>query len=154
MSLLAHVLDNPSIDNDVPMVRKLSARFECEPLIPKDLDDARNLIASSRLLIGSRMHACLNSLSVGVPAVALSYSRKFSPLFAAISWWPAVELTGDENDLGRVMALAGEVQTDAGWRLPLTLQRAKESIDRPWSSLALRCPARQSADLFVESYVR
>jgi hypothetical protein len=45
---------------------------------PPDLDDARSIIAGSRVLVGARMHACLNALSTGVPAIAMSYSRKFA----------------------------------------------------------------------------
>jgi len=53
---------------------------------PRDLDDARWIIAGSTVLIGARMHACLNALSTGVPAIAMAYSRKFAPLFDAIGW--------------------------------------------------------------------
>ncbi len=45
-----------------------------------DLDDARSTDRGRRLVIGARMHACLNALSTGTPAIAMAYSRKFAPL--------------------------------------------------------------------------
>ena len=61
--------------------------------VPEDLDDVRSVIASAHLVIGARMHACLNALSVGTPAVAMAYSRKFAPLLESIGWNAVVSLT-------------------------------------------------------------
>lgn len=136
VGLIAHVLDNPSTDNDVPVVKQLAEETGCEAIIPNDLDHARRLIAGSRLLIGSRMHACLNALSVGVPAVAMAYSRKFTPLFAGISWWPAVELAGGSTDLDHLMGLISEVEADAEVRIPMTLRHASQLIEQTVSDMA------------------
>lgn len=92
VTLLAHVLDSPELDNDVPVVRELGARWDLPVTIPHDLTEVRGLIRGANLVIGSRMHACLNSLSVGTPAIALAYSRKFSPLLAAIGWEAVIGL--------------------------------------------------------------
>lgn len=92
VSLLAHVLDSDNLDNDVPIVRALAARHGLEYIIPSDLDDARAMLASARLVIGSRMHACLNALSVGVPVIPWAYSRKFAPLFAQFGWAQIVDI--------------------------------------------------------------
>jgi len=95
VALLPHVLDSHDRDNDAPAVDALTAEFgdDLEPLAPRDLDDARAIIAGSRVLIGARMHACLNALSTGVPAIAMAYSRKFAPLFDAIGWPYSVPAT-------------------------------------------------------------
>lgn len=94
VSLLVHVLGNASLDEDVTPALALGAEFgdAVEILIPDDLTHARALIASSRVLIGSRMHACLNALSVGVPCVAWAYSRKFAPLMDEVGWSHVLDL--------------------------------------------------------------
>ncbi|WP_370189591.1 polysaccharide pyruvyl transferase family protein [Aeromicrobium sp.] len=95
VKLLAHVLDNPSLDNDVSAGRDLADVWECELLVPESLVDARRIIAGSRGLIGSRMHACLNALSLGVPALPLAYSRKFAPLMEDLGWAHTIDLRTD-----------------------------------------------------------
>lgn len=88
VAVLPHVLDSHDRDNDAPAVEDIAAEFgpDLELLVPDGLDEAREIIAGSRVLIGARMHACLNALSTGVPAIAMSYSRKFAPLLDAIDW--------------------------------------------------------------------
>lgn len=100
VTLLAHVLDNPSPDNDVPAVRELAREFgeDLEVVVPTDLDSVRETIAGANILIGSRMHACLNALSVGIPAIPLAYSRKFAPLLDSVGWSAGFDLRAD--DLG------------------------------------------------------
>ena len=92
--LLAHVIDSPLSDNDVPVARELAALLggDTEVLVPTSLAEVRTMIASSAVVIGSRMHACLNALSVGVPAIPLAYSRKFDPLLANIGCASTVDL--------------------------------------------------------------
>lgn len=105
--LLSHVLDSPLRDNDVPVARELAGQLagDVEVLVPSDLSDARRLLASSQVVIGSRMHACLNALSVGVPAIPLSYSRKFEPLLRHLGWNGTVELRDAGDLVPRVMTM-------------------------------------------------
>lgn len=98
VTLLAHVLDSANTDNDVPAITSLAGDVGTDDvLIPESLDHVRTTLAGARVVIGSRMHACLNALSVGTPAVALAYSRKFKPLLSALNWDETVDLrtTGD-----------------------------------------------------------
>ena len=98
LSFIAHVLDSPLVDNDVPVVTELATEFSAERLVPTDLSDVRRMLASAHLIVGSRMHACLNALSVGTPAIPLAYSRKFEPLLAALGWNHTVDVrTGDDH---------------------------------------------------------
>ncbi len=109
LSLLAHVLDSPAVDNDVPAVRELAALLDdpdVEVLVPRDLAHVRELTASARLVVGSRMHACLNALSCATPAVPLAYSRKFAPLLAGLGWDHTVDLRTAPNPVDDVLALA------------------------------------------------
>ena len=99
VSLLAHVLDSPGADNDVPVARQLAGEWGAEVIVPQGLDEVRAVVASARLVIASRMHACLNALSVGTPAIPLAYSRKFAPLLADLGWTAVVDLR-TEPDVG------------------------------------------------------
>lgn len=108
ISLLAHVLDSPHPDNDVPAVRDFSERYapDAEILVPGSLDEVRTIMAGAQLVIGSRMHACLNALSVGTPAVPLAYSRKFSPLLNDLGWRYTVDLRSSDDPASDVLHFA------------------------------------------------
>jgi colanic acid/amylovoran biosynthesis protein len=111
LALLSHVIDSPDADNDVPASRRaadiLTERRGARPglLIPGSLAEVREQIASARLVVGSRMHACLNALSLGVPALPLSYSRKFAPLLEDLGWTAGLDIrTPDDGIVARAMA--------------------------------------------------
>ena len=94
VTLLAHVIENPSADSDPRAVLALRDELgaDVEVFIPSTLVEAREVISSGQLLVGSRMHACLNALSTGVPTIPWAYSRKFKPLFDDIGWSHTVDL--------------------------------------------------------------
>ncbi|HXD62009.1 MAG TPA: polysaccharide pyruvyl transferase family protein [Lacisediminihabitans sp.] len=127
VSLLAHVLDSDSPDNDVPALREFAAATapEAELVLPRDLDEVRSAVASANLVIASRMHACLNALSVGTPAVPLAYSRKFDPLLRDLGWQHTVELRDDGNVAKRVIAQVEEPLREA---VPALIQRAHRAL--------------------------
>jgi len=133
VALLAHVLDSPNPDNDVPVVRDLAAETggELEVVVPTGLDDVRSTIAGATVLIGSRMHACLNALSVGVPAVPLAYSRKFAPLLRSVGWEVGFDL-----------------RTDDPRRLPDAVAAAVDAAD-PIAARAAAARGRESLDAIV-----
>lgn len=110
ITLLAHVLDSPVADNDVPAVRELGTLLENAPVdvvVPASLDEVREVTASAQLVIGSRMHACLNALSTGTPAIPLAYSRKFEPLLRDLGWRHTVDLRRAGDPVGDTLALTG-----------------------------------------------
>lgn len=109
VSLLAHVLDNTGVDNDVVAMGEVSRMIgaDLERLVPGSLDEARQEVAGARLVVASRMHACLNALSTSTPAIALSYSRKFAPLLRAIGWHHVVEI--DAANVVRDVVAASEL---------------------------------------------
>lgn len=125
VTLLAHVLGSATIDNDVPAVKELGQEQQLPVVIPSGLDEARGLMRGSQLVIGSRMHACLNSISVGTPAVALAYSRKFRPLFADLGWDAVVELS-DPDAARRAADLAGAA--DLVGLVPAVLELAEDRL--------------------------
>ena len=97
VTLLSHVLEGEGgLDSDGEVVRVLGDELGLDHVVPTSLADVRATMRGARLVLGSRMHACLNALSVGTPALPLAYSRKFAPLLAAIGW-PHVVSLADPN---------------------------------------------------------
>lgn len=114
VTLLPHVLESANHDNDVPVSRALEQEYDgrLSLQVPKDLEDARSVIASAQLVIGARMHACLNALSVGTPAVAMAYSRKFVPLLDSIGWRGVVSLMEPGVHAEAILAHTEESELD------------------------------------------
>lgn len=100
VSLLAHVLESPRRENDVTAAKDAGVRLggNIEVIVPSSLEDVRSQLAGASVLIGARMHACLNSISVGTPAIPWAYSRKFRPLLEDIGWPYHVDLR-TSNDI-------------------------------------------------------
>jgi colanic acid/amylovoran biosynthesis protein len=110
VTLLAHVLDSPNPDNDVAAIREVAhAAPDAEVIVPTGVDEVREVVASAAVVVGSRMHACLNALSVGTPAVPLAYSRKFEPLFTDLGWSHTIDLRTGGDTADRVMREIGGV---------------------------------------------
>lgn len=130
VTLLAHVISSSSTDNDVPAVEELAAELgpgTVEVCIPADLEQVRTVVASAQLVIGSRMHACLNALSCGTPAIPLAYSRKFEPLLADLGWPHTVDLRSDADPVSSVLHLVDQVSSAAASQLR---DRAAVLLDR------------------------
>ena len=144
VAVLPHVLDSHDRDNDAPAVDALSAEFgaDLEVVAPRGLDDARAIIAGSRVLIGARMHACLNALSTGVPAIAMAYSRKFAPLFDAIGWPYSVSPASGGDAGGEAATRVIELLAD-----PSLERMALETRTRGRASMAPILPALESLSL-------
>lgn len=108
VTIFPHVLDSSNHDNDVPVSRELVTEYDgrIDIVVPADLEEARSIIAASDLVIGARMHACLNALSTGTPAVAMAYSRKFAPLMEAVGWDHVVSITQSGDWAADVLAHA------------------------------------------------
>jgi polysaccharide pyruvyl transferase WcaK-like protein len=107
VTLLAHVLDNKSKDNDTIPMAELAKEFSdrIEVVVPNDLNEVREVVASAKLVVGSRMHACLNALSVGTPSIPWAYSRKFAPLMADIGWPHNVDLRDTIDPVEATLAM-------------------------------------------------
>lgn len=103
--LFPHVLRSAvSREDDVTAVEEAAALLKGSVLAwyPSSLDEVRSRMAAADAVVGARMHACLNALSVGTPALAWSYSRKFAPLLADIGWGHVLSV--DEGELASVTA--------------------------------------------------
>ena len=93
-AILAHVISADGPDDDSRIARELAEQFQVRAVVPQSLDEARTAIQSSKLVVASRMHACLNAVSLGVPTIALAYSDKFHALFDDLGLQCTVDLRG------------------------------------------------------------
>lgn len=137
LTLLAHVLDSPNADNDVPAIKEFVelTNSAAEVVIPRNLEEVRLVASSGQVLIGSRMHACLNALSVGTPAIPLAYSRKFEPLFAGFGWDYSVDLRDTATDT--VAAVLNHLQdSELGLGAAAAGERARQCLAVAQSSLS------------------
>jgi len=130
VSLLAHVLPSHLTDNDVPALEALAASVgtDVEIVVPADLSDVRRVVAGARLVIGSRMHACLNALSVGTPALPLAYSRKFHPLLESLGWPHTVDLRSSPDAAGEILDLVRLLDDAPAGQVDAVRQRARELL--------------------------
>lgn len=145
VTLLAHVLAGKSGDSDVEVLDEvLDAVGSSLPVfVPESLEDARAVMAGSRLVIGSRMHACLNALSVGVPAIPLAYSQKFAPLLMDVGWPHTIRLGAAADPVAQVLRLAAdpalaaqvpEVRATADTKLAAARELIRPLVPAPYSS--------------------
>lgn len=146
VSLLAHVVHSPSGNDDVDAVTDLVARLgpgvSVEILVPETLVEARALLASGRIVVGARMHACLNALSQAVPAIPWGYSRKFEPLLADLGWTDVIDLRTNqraaEATFGLIMEPGHQARLeDSARRIPGVAQAAID-VSRQTLARALR----------------
>lgn len=117
VTVLAHVVGATSSgpDNDRTALEDVRTAYgdRLAYCVPAGLSEVRRVIASSNVLIGARMHACLNALSVGVPAIPLAYSRKFAPLLDDLGWHQTVDLRGAADDIASaVLARVDQVRKE------------------------------------------
>jgi colanic acid/amylovoran biosynthesis protein len=136
VALLSHSLGTGTEDNDCHAVVEFGRTIapSAEIIMPTDLDDVRTAAASARVMIASRMHACLNALSVGTPAIPLAYSRKFNPLFRDLAWSHTVDLRSQDEPVAMVMRKLESDQVFAG--VAGVRERAHESLATAQAALS------------------
>lgn len=141
VTVMTHVIgpDRPfggpeTKDNDTPAARVLEREFGSrdafEVAFPSDLAEARAILGGAELVIGTRMHACLNALSMGTPAIPLAYSRKFRPLLEDLDWPWTIDLRATPDFGDDLVSLAESTSTiDVAARVQRTRGLAAERLD-------------------------
>jgi colanic acid/amylovoran biosynthesis protein len=107
VTLLAHVVNPVSVVDDAAAIYELARmeNLDNEIVVPSSVEEIRSCVASAELVIGARMHACLNALSTGTPAIPWAYSRKFAPLLEDIGWNVGVDLRSDPAPAASTLAI-------------------------------------------------
>ncbi|MDD7945816.1 polysaccharide pyruvyl transferase family protein [Microbacterium sp. NE2HP2] len=143
LTLLAHVASPRSVVDDMAAIRELATTLpsEVEVVGPESLTQIRAVLGSGDVVVGARMHACLNALSMGTPAIPWAYSRKFAPLMADIGWAHGYDLRTDEmvvdstlQDLRNVCsadwaANVRDVLSTADERLKVAIESLRSVVD-------------------------
>ena len=86
--LIAHVFSNCLVEDDFAVCEKLHNKFPDTILAPRFESpmQAKSYMSKLDCLIGSRMHATIGAFSMGVPIIAVSYSRKFQGLYSSLGY--------------------------------------------------------------------
>jgi polysaccharide pyruvyl transferase WcaK-like protein len=119
---IPHVLGSQS-ESDLPAIERLMESLP--PTIPGSTtritaslhaDETKYVIGLCDVFVGARMHACIGALSQGIPAIGVSYSRKFAGVFETFGVDTLVFDTarGSVHDLLRLVDMA--VDRNAGLR--------------------------------------
>jgi polysaccharide pyruvyl transferase WcaK-like protein len=128
VALLVHVGNEAAPDSDAAVAQAAATELGCELVErPGSLTGVRECIAGHEMVVASRMHAVLNALSVGVPAVSLSYSDKARPLLADLGWSADIDLRmGEPSDL----VIRQAVENALSGSIPEVHQRAGGLLER------------------------
>jgi polysaccharide pyruvyl transferase WcaK-like protein len=141
VTLFPHVLrSTTSREDDVTAAEQAAEELkaDAELYIPESLDDVRIRLNGAALVIGARMHACLNALSVGTPALAWAYSRKFAPLLHDLGWDANIDLRTTKNVAGGTVDVIQKL-AQLTEKVPEVRRRAADSIRRVADDLADVC---------------
>lgn len=131
VSLLAHVVASDEADSDGGPLQALAHHPAVETLLePNGLGEARQMIAGGEVVVGARMHACLNALSQGIPAVPLEYSDKFAPLMHDLGWSHHMDLRLESFD---VEALVSKISDPRLKEEAIATQRRGTELLNPFS---------------------
>jgi polysaccharide pyruvyl transferase WcaK-like protein len=109
--LIPHVhgsYDDHGPDNDAPVMRALSTRYDglIEAPLFRSSERMKGYIAGMDFMVAGRMHACIGAFSSGVPVVPVAYSRKFNGLFGTLGYQHFVDGRADTNDQALQKTLA------------------------------------------------
>jgi colanic acid/amylovoran biosynthesis protein len=143
VALLAHVVNPVSVVDDAAAIRELvrDGDLPNEVIIPSSVDEIRACVASAQLVIGARMHACLNALSTGTPAIPWAYSRKFAPLMTDIGWGFGVDLRTDTTPEETTLKIMASIElSDMRAQLQTVLEGTSLRLDKAAASMRAAVP--------------
>ncbi len=117
VSLLAHV-----IGEDTSAVLEFAEQLggDHEILLPKSLNEVRGILGSGALVIAARMHASLNALSSGTPAISWAYSRKFT-MIQNLGWNYGLDFNTATDPCAETLKLVDSITSSGREELEATL---------------------------------
>jgi len=112
VTLFAHVVNGAANDDDVAAIQALESDLGAavDVVVPESLEQARQIIAGANIVVGARMHACLNALSLGVPTIPWAYSRKFEPLLSQLGWPHLMDLRDSRDPAAETLMILSNVE--------------------------------------------
>lgn len=131
ITILPHVNHSQSGNDDIDASRELICRLaesgihDVEIYTPEDLSAARSAIGGANVVIGARMHACLNALSLGTPTIPWAYSRKFVPLLNDLGWRYVIDLKHDVSPSLSTIQLLADIEDGQNLEIELLRKRAQ-----------------------------
>ena len=102
--LLPH--DIRDFPGDIALSARLSALTGAPLYVPRDVGDAKDVLARASLCISARMHAAVGALSSGTPTVGLEYLDKFGGQF---DWYGSLGSCVPEGEVCDVASILGAV---------------------------------------------
>lgn len=101
--LIPHVLsDNMGDrDNDYFVCCKLAEKYNLPKVVRfRNPKEVKKYISQCDFFIGSRMHATIAAVSMGIPTLPLAYSRKFKGVFEMLDYPYAIDIDkGNEDNI-------------------------------------------------------
>ena len=117
------------VEDDFAVCEKLHNKFPDTILAPRFESpmQAKSYMSQLDCLIGSRMHATIGAFSMGVPIIAVSYSRKFQGLYSSLGYPYVI-------DAKRLMKRKGLMQIEQ-WlenydQMKIDVERGLKLVDR------------------------
>lgn len=134
------ILVNHEGAQDLALVKELEKRSRCSVTVIED-GDARYLkgvFTHAQLVIASRFHALVSSLTQSVPVIGTGWSHKYEGLFAdfGVSEYLVSEGADSSEYLSRVESLLNDNErTAAVTRIEQGMKKYKLSTSEMWSDL-------------------
>jgi polysaccharide pyruvyl transferase WcaK-like protein len=136
--LIAHVLSNNNVENDYAFCSYLKSIFPTAILAPRFTDSmhVKAYFAEMDCVIGSRMHATIGAFSMGIPIIAVSYSRKFQGLYNSLNYPYVIDAKkeGESEAVEKIIAWLNSYQ-DMVCFMQNSLKQAKQANNEFISSL-------------------
>jgi colanic acid/amylovoran biosynthesis protein len=142
VTVLPHVNYSQSGNDDIDASKELVKRLAESDIhdvaiyVPEDLSAARTVISGANVVIGARMHACLNALSLGTPTIPWAYSRKFVPLLNDLGWRYVIDLKQDVSPAMSTIQLLADMEGGQSSEIELLRKRAEDLLHQYVSLLS------------------
>ncbi|MFK5985121.1 MAG: polysaccharide pyruvyl transferase family protein [Pseudomonadota bacterium] len=133
---LTAILINHEGEKDHQLCQEIIANSEIKPLYFSQLGalEIKNILGLSRLCISSRFHACISSLSQGIPTLATSWSHKYEELYSDYQCQEnIIDVTDPSIDIKDKLAQVMANHSQISLRLLEQAELNKKSSKKMWS---------------------